>query len=337
MRFRRISLTSKPSSSLPARVKDLRGTQRAVAVAGIAALIVVSLVAAAVAAVRPAARTAEPRRHPAPAAHRASAAPGGARAKRATVIKRGSGGLRTSCTAVGHIGDSTSVGMVSAAWLPDAAQRLAAQYAEVGVRHLWVDASGGRSIVEEMPGQLNGDIVAQKWRAAGFRGCWVFALGTNDTANVAVGSNVGRVARIQEMMAVAHGEPVMWVNTQTDLTSGPWSEANMQLWNADLLRVCHAYPNMRVFNWAGAGTACMASPGRHSLHLGWLCDPCPGHCARPGQGLPPKRREQGLRRRLTKGAAAGPGLMPHCVETGPRPVLHAPAEAVNGAVTCAAK
>ena len=265
MRFRRISLTSKPSSSLLARARDLRGTQRAAAVAGITALIVVSLVAAAVAAVRPAARSAGSPPHRAPAvvahratpahrgaaAHRASAAPGGASAKRATVIKRVSGGLRTSCTTVGHIGDSTSVGMVSAAWLPDAAQRLAAQYAEVGVRHLWVDASGGRSIVEEMPGQLNGDIVAQKWRAAGFHGCWVFALGTNDTANVAVGSNVGRVARIQEMMAVAHGEPVMWVNTQTDLTSGPWSEANMQLWNADLLRVCHAYPNMRVFNWAG--------------------------------------------------------------------------------------
>jgi hypothetical protein len=271
MRFRRISLNSKPSSHLLARVGgEMRGTQRAVVVAGITALLVVSLVAAAVAATRPATRTTEPPRHPAPAAgghrapahratplrsgpaaDRASARPGGSTAQRATVIKRGGAGLRTSCTTVGHIGDSTSVGMVSATWLPDAAQRLGAQCANVGVRHLWVDASGGRSIVEEMPGQLNGDIVAQKWRTAGFHGCWVFALGTNDTANVSVGSNVGRTARIQEMMAVAHGEPVMWVNTQTDLTSGPWSEANMQLWNADLLQVCHAYPNMHVFNWAG--------------------------------------------------------------------------------------
>jgi hypothetical protein len=271
MRFRRISLNSKPSSHLLARVGgEMRGTQRAVVVAGTTALLVVSLVAAAVAATRPAARTTEPPRHPAPAAgghrapadratplrsgpaaDRASARPGGSTAQRATVIKRGGAGLRTSCTTVGHIGDSTSVGMVSATWLPDAAQRLGAQYANVGVRHLWVDASGGRSIVEEMPGQLNGDIVAQKWRTSGFHGCWVFALGTNDTANVSVGSNVGRTARIQEMMAVAHGEPVMWVNTQTDLTSGPWSEANMQLWNADLLQVCHAYPNMHVFNWAG--------------------------------------------------------------------------------------
>jgi hypothetical protein len=284
MRFRRISLSSKPSSHLPARVSgDLRGTRRAVVVAGVAALIVVSLAAAAIAAVRSAATT-EPPRHPAPAAaaaaqrasavhrttaaraashHRATAASRGPAARRpsatrsgqtamrATAMKRTGAGLRTSCTTVGHIGDSTSVGMVSATWLPDAAQRLSAQYADVGVRHLWVDASGGRSIVEEMPGQLNGQIVAQKWRAAGFHGCWVFALGTNDTANVSVGSNVGRMARIQEMMAVAHGEPVVWVNAQTDLTGGPWSEANMQLWNAALLQSCHAYPNMRVLNWAG--------------------------------------------------------------------------------------
>ena len=65
-----------------------------------------------------------------------------------------------------------------------------------------------------MPGQLNGYTWRRSWRAAGFRGCWVFALGTNDTANVSVGSNVGRMARIQEMMSVAHGEPVMWVNTR---------------------------------------------------------------------------------------------------------------------------
>ena len=40
--------------------------------------------------------------------------------------------------------------------LPDPAERLAAQYRDVGVRHTWIDASGGRSMVEEMPGQLNG-------------------------------------------------------------------------------------------------------------------------------------------------------------------------------------
>ena len=272
MRFGVNSLSSKPGQLLDRVSRGLRGTQRAAVVAGVTALIVVSLVAAAVAAVRPTARTAISPQHPAPAA----AASQGTAARRVStaghaVATRVAGSQpRTSCTTVGHIGDSTSVGMVSSTWLPDAAQRLSAQYADVGVRHLRVDASGGRSIVEEMPGQLNGAVVAQNWRAAGFRGCWVFALGTNDTANVAVGSNVGRMARIQEMMAVAHGEPVMWVNTQTDLTSGPWSEANMQLWNADLLHACRAYPNLRIFNWAGqVQPAWHLSDGIHYTSAGY--------------------------------------------------------------------
>jgi GDSL-like Lipase/Acylhydrolase family len=165
---------------------------------------------------------------------------------------------RTSCTSVAHIGDSTSVGMVSAASLPDAAQRLAAQYRDVGVRHVQIDASGGRSIVEELLGQQNGYQVATAWYSAGYRGCWVIALGTNDAANVAAGSDVSLQARIAEMTAAVHGEPVMWVNTQTDLTGGPWSEANMQQWNSALVQASGHYPNMRIFNWAA-----IVQPGWH--------------------------------------------------------------------------
>jgi hypothetical protein len=176
----------------------------------------------------------------------------------------------TSCTTVGHIGDSTSVGMISPGSLPDPARRLAAQYADVGVRHLWVDASGGRSIVETLPGQVNGYNVARNWVAEGFRGCWVFALGTNDTANVSVGSSVSRMARIEEMMAVAHGEPVMWVNTRTLLSAGPWSEANMQIWNNDLVAACARYPNMRIFDWAAMDKpAWHISDGIHYTSAGY--------------------------------------------------------------------
>jgi hypothetical protein len=165
-------------------------------------------------------------------------------------------GLHTSCRSIAHIGDSTSLDLVSPDYLPDPAQRLAAQYADVGVRHLRVDASGGRSIVEELPGQRNGYVVARAWRDEGFRGCWVFALGTNDTANVAVGSAVGLMARIQRMMSVAHGEPVLWVNTRTELSGGPWAEANEAGWDATLVRALARYPNMRIFNWAA-----VAQPG----------------------------------------------------------------------------
>jgi hypothetical protein len=201
------------------------------AVAGIAATLVLALVGAA------APRTAAAQRTRA-------AAPAHAPAR------------RTSCSSVAHIGDSTSADLISSADLPDPAQQLPARYADVGVRHLQIDASGGRSIVETLPGQVNGYNVARAWWDEGYRGCWVFALGTNDAANVAAGSSVGMMARIQEMMSAAHGEPVMWVNTVTQLSSGPYAEANEQLWDSTLVRALAMYPNMRIFDWAA-----VAQPG----------------------------------------------------------------------------
>lgn len=251
-----------------AQSSGLRGTYLLAIVAGIVAALIVTVVSAGLAGAfsgtgTAAASTARGRaigaaragasagRHGASGTQRtarpaASAPPAGVTA----AVNAASRAGRTSCTSVAHIGDSTSVGMVSPQWLANPAQRLRAQYSDVGVRHALIDASGGRSIVEEMPGQLSGYRVATGWFSRGFRGCWVFALGTNDTANVAAGSNVGLTARIQEMMSAAHGEPVMWVNTQTDLSSGPWSEANMQSWNYALAAACRADPNLRIFDWA---------------------------------------------------------------------------------------
>ena len=163
---------------------------------------------------------------------------------------------RTSCTSVAHVGDSTSVGMIDPAVLPGAAQRLQAQYTQVGVKHMLVDASGGRSIVEALPGQVNGYYTARGMASHGFHGCWVFALGTNDTANVAAGSQASRAARISQLMSVAHGQPVLWVNTRTLDTSGPYAEANMQLWNQALRQATAKYPNLRIFDWAS-----VAQPG----------------------------------------------------------------------------
>jgi peptidoglycan/LPS O-acetylase OafA/YrhL/lysophospholipase L1-like esterase len=157
---------------------------------------------------------------------------------------------RTSCRAVAHLGDSTSEGLVSPDYLPDPAQRLVAQYQDVGVQDVVTNIVGANSIVETLPGDVNGYDAARAIAAGGFRGCWVLALGTNDTADVAIGSNVGRMARIREMMSVAHGEPVMWVNVISLVPAGPYAEANMQQWNATLVQACARYPNMRIFDWA---------------------------------------------------------------------------------------
>jgi hypothetical protein len=259
-----------PSRHVPAHLCQrgrLPGPRSWLAIASIAAVLVLALtgVAAAVAfaprgsAHRSAAHqaTARTASHASRSRHTATT-PRHAAAKSAAVAAAPARAAapRTSCTSVAHVGDSTSVDLISAAYLPNPAQRLAARYAAVGVRHLKVDASGGRSIVETLPGQVNGYNVAEAWWHAGYRGCWVFALGTNDTANIAAGSAVGMMARIQRMMSVAHGEPVLWVNTRTQVTSGPWSSANEKLWDDTLLRALALYPNMRVFNWAG-----VAQPG----------------------------------------------------------------------------
>jgi lysophospholipase L1-like esterase len=244
-----------------ARITRLRRRDRIAVAVGVPTVLVSVTAAAAAGAF---ASTAGPRaaapsppaatRPPAATSSRAAASPAHASHRQAHVLRAhvrpAAGAAATSCTTVGHIGDSTSVGMLSPQDLPDPAQRLVAQYTDVGVRHVWADASGGRSIVEVLPGQVNGDNVARTWVSEGFRGCFVLGLGTNDTANVSVGSNVSRLARIEQMMSVANGQPVMWVNTHTLLSSGPWSEANMQAWNEDLVQACAKYPNMRIFNWA---------------------------------------------------------------------------------------
>ncbi len=181
-----------------------------------------------------------------------------------------SASLRTSCRAVAHIGDSTSDGLDSPDYLPNRAQRIPAQYADVGVRQTRMDISGARSVVETLPGQINGYDAARALVREGFRGCWVIALGTDDTADVAVGSAVGRMARIERMMSAAAGEPVMWINVITLLDNGPYAESNMQLWNSTLVRACARYPNMRVFDWASlARRRWFISDGTHYTSAGY--------------------------------------------------------------------
>jgi hypothetical protein len=157
---------------------------------------------------------------------------------------------RSSCRAVIHVGDSTSEGLTSPDYLPDPRQRIEAQYDRVGATTQHYEISGARSIVETYEGEPNAYEVAQTWKQDGYHGCWVLALGTNDTADVYAGSNINRPARIKQMMALIGNQPVMWITVKSLLTTGPYSEQNMQLWDDALLQACHQYPNMRVFDWA---------------------------------------------------------------------------------------
>ena len=191
---------------------------------------------------------------PAPSGHGASPAagaqPAAARAGNKLPSSGSTTALRSSCNAVAHLGDSTSEGMVSAAYLANPNQRLVAQYHDVGVKKVVTNIVGANSIVETLPGDTNGFNAAKDIVKQGFKGCWVIALGTNDAADVAIGSSVDPAQRISEIMSVAHGSPVLWVNVVSTLNSGPYAESGMQTWNTALNRACAKYPNMRVFNWA---------------------------------------------------------------------------------------
>ena len=177
----------------------------------------------------------------------------------------------SSCNAIAYIGDSTSEGMVLPSYLPKAGQRLGAQYARVGATSQYFEISGARSIIETLSQeQASGYALARQLKANGFQGCWMIALGTNDTANVYAGSTVGLKTRIRRMMRVIGDQPVVWITVKSLLDSGPYSEANMQHWNRTVIDACSKYPNMRVFDWASlAEDDWFISDGTHYTSEGY--------------------------------------------------------------------
>ncbi len=158
---------------------------------------------------------------------------------------------RSMCRAVVHIGDSTSEGLDDPEYLPNESERIPNRYAEVGVRETHMEVQGARSIEERFEGEPNAQEVAAAWKAEGYEGCWVLALGTNEAADVAAGSTIGLRERIEKMMAIIGDEPVLWVNVRSLVPPGdPYSKEGMVEWDEELVRACNAYPNMRVYDWA---------------------------------------------------------------------------------------
>lgn len=199
----------------------------------------------------------KPAPSPSTSAVRAAPAAGGPRAQ-------------TSCTSVTHVGDSTSVGLDSPAVLPNKADRISAQYTDVGAKNVYLDISGARSIVERFKGEPNAEDAMISRVAKGFTGCWVMAMGNNEAANVSVGGSPGLAARIDIVMKQANGMPVLWPTTKTLRTSGPWLEANMVGWNAKLEQACARYPNLRVYDWSAEVADSWFGPDQiHFSVKGW--------------------------------------------------------------------
>ena len=152
--------------------------------------------------------------------------------------------LRTSCTSVAHIGDSLTYYTRNS---------LTAAYQQVGAKAR-IDAYGGRAIKQKIPEDpRTGKSAAAAFVAQGFKGCWVVALGTNDTANIAAGAWYTRVEAIDEMMNAIDPtgvELVVWVNTYTTRATGYYGNANMVLWNEALEEAKGHWSNMRIYDWA---------------------------------------------------------------------------------------
>ncbi|HTU15907.1 MAG TPA: acyltransferase family protein [Solirubrobacterales bacterium] len=167
-----------------------------------------------------------------------------------TVVKKRKGShASTRCEAVAYIGDSTSVGLTSKAYLPRRKYRLGPQFARQGALRQRFDIAGARSIIETVGNVPNAYDAAKAIRKSGFEGCWVLGLGTNDTANQAVGSPFDSKNRIERMMSVIGDDPVMWVNVKTLLKSGPYANANMKRWNEAVEQACLRHPGLMIFDW----------------------------------------------------------------------------------------
>lgn len=172
---------------------------------------------------------------------------------------------KTRCRSVLHIGDSLAA---------EARQSLSEAYRALGVTPK-IDAYAGRSALQKLRADpMTGRQAARRLREHGFTGCWVVALGTNDTANVAAGASYTRARAIDEMMKAVDpsgAERVLWVNVYTTKTSGHWSNANMQAWNQALIEAQGRWANLSVLDWAGVASSGVApfSDGIHHTVEGY--------------------------------------------------------------------
>ncbi|MEP7114211.1 MAG: hypothetical protein ABI862_13175, partial [Ilumatobacteraceae bacterium] len=176
---------------------------------------------------------------------------------------------KTTCATVAYIGDSVSLGMVSAVTLPNASARLEPRLAEIGVANVRVEISGGRSIVETLSGQENAFDVAKRLRADGFSGCWVVAVGTNDAANIAAGAARQADERIVAMMSVIGSDPVLWIDALTLPTTGFWASQNIVAWDDALAVAGTSYRTLRIAKWSAVvHTEWFESDGIHPTAAG---------------------------------------------------------------------
>jgi peptidoglycan/LPS O-acetylase OafA/YrhL len=157
--------------------------------------------------------------------------------------------LRTSCRKLIHLGDSTSIALDSGAFIRNPSDRLKARYRAIGIDYIVLEIDGALSVEEKLGNNKNAWERAHAHHVAGYDGCWVFALGTNDPADVRGDiAELGR--RIDKMIGEAGNRPSLFLTTRTLHQKGLYRDAIMKQWNRAVLDACARHPNMRVYDWA---------------------------------------------------------------------------------------
>lgn len=208
----------------------------------------------------------------------------------------------TSCSEVVHVGDSTSIGLVNAAYLPSRSDRLPARLNAVGVRDVTTDVSGARSIVETYHDQPNARAAVTSRMNQGYDGCWTIAMGTNEAANQAVGGVHSFAERIDLLMKPIAGHPVLWLTVRSQLQDGPYADRGMKAFSESLVAACRRYPNLRVYDW------------RSEVRPEWFIEDGI-HFTTPGY----RARARGIARALATAFPSGGDPAPGCVVRGQQP------------------
>lgn len=138
-----------------------------------------------------------------------------------------------SCSALIHIGDSTTVSM---------GKELESQYELKGFSNVIVSAGNGRSITKSRkPDTMSGIQAVSYWKARTPQGrCWVIALGTNDATAT---NKQERIALMKQALA---GDKALWINVAMNSPTRPkYNGFNAIVWNLLLI-----HNGVDIFDWA---------------------------------------------------------------------------------------
>lgn len=164
--------------------------------------------------------------------------------------------LKTKCRNVNWVGDSTSIAMIeegSGTVTPGnndlASKPLSKALFATGVESISYDISGGRSAIEKINNKPSAvEALEALMKSNPKADCNVAAIGTNDAANIEVGSNYGAAERLTRLLKVSGKTPLLVTTAaiSDSATASGYTSATTKAWNDVIRRL----PASNVIDWA---------------------------------------------------------------------------------------